>query len=283
MNWPRISIVTPSFNQGRFIEETIQSVLNQEYPNLEYIIMDGGSTDETPQIISRYENRIAYWFSGRDRGQADAIGKGFERATGSILAYLNSDDIYLPGALHAVAKSFVESNDDVVYGNTYWIGTDGRRLGERRQTPFAANGYMYGGFDLQQPATFWTRSIYEKAGGVDAAYSFAMDTDLFMRFVQQGARFRHIRQFVASFRIHPSSKSSTEIARCESELGKLRSRYLRYPFHSFAAQCARNYARAKRTLWYVLQGDLVWLLRRIPDRIRSRNSEEIVGPRSKWI
>ena len=120
--WPRISIVTPSFNQGRFLERTILSVLNQNYPNLEYIVMDGGSTDESVEIIKKYENYLAYWISEKDNGQSDAIKKGFQKSTGEILAWLNSDDIYLSGALRGVAGFFRDGKGtEVVYGNRYII------------------------------------------------------------------------------------------------------------------------------------------------------------------
>jgi len=283
MSLPRISIVTPSYNQGRFIEATIRSVLSQDYPNLEYIIMDGGSTDDTVEIIRRYKEKLSYWVSQKDDGAADAIAKGFRHATGDILAYLNSDDLYLPGSLHAVAAAFQQGRSDVVYGNTRWIDTNGDPLGERRQTPFAAAGYLYGGFDLQQPAVFWSRQAYEKAGGIDPSYMFTFDTEMFVRFVNQGSRFTHVRQFFASFRIHERSKSSTEADRCERELERLRTQQLTCPFRSAHASWTRVAARAERALWYLLQGDALWLLRRIPDRWRSRHSAEIAGPRSKWM
>lgn len=283
MSLPRISIVTPSYNQGRFIEATIQSVLSQGYPNLEYIIVDGGSTDASVEIIRRYEKDLAYWVSEKDDGAADAIAKGFRRSTGDILAYLNSDDLYLPGTLHAVATSFQQGRSDVVYGNTRWIDAGGNPIGERRQTPFTAAGYLYGGFDLQQPAVFWNRQAYEKCGGIDPTYLFTFDTELFVRFVNQGSRFTHVRRFFASFRIHERSKSSNEADRCERELERLRTQHLPYPFRSARASWTRAAARAERTFWYLIQGDALWLLRRIPDRWRSRQSTEIAGPQSKWM
>jgi glycosyltransferase involved in cell wall biosynthesis len=280
---PRISIVTPSFNQGRFIEATIRSVLDQNYPNLEYIVMDGGSTDESVDIIRRYADRLAFWTSSKDDGAADAIRQGFARATGDILAYINSDDIYLPYSLDSVAQAMADSRTDVVFGNAFWIDSDGRPIGERRQTPFVAMGYLYGGFDLQQPSVFWRRPVYDRVGGMDATYRFAFDTDLFVRFVRAGARFAHLNRPLSSFRIHPQSKSSNEIDRCAAELDRLRRAHLPYPFHSVRAACARNYARILRTWWYLLQGDLGWLARRVPDRLKSAKSNEIVGPRAKWM
>jgi glycosyltransferase involved in cell wall biosynthesis len=283
MSFPQISIVTPSYNQGRFIEATIQSVLTQDYPNLEYIIIDGGSKDQSVDIIRSHEKNLAYWVSEKDSGAADAIAKGFRRTTGDIMAYLNSDDLYTPGTLHAVAEAFKSGKSDVVFGNTWWIDTDGRHIGERRQTPFAPMGYLYGGFDLQQPAVFWSRHTYEKSGGIDPSYLFTFDTELFVRFVKQRSRFMHINQFFAEFRIHPNSKSSTESDRCDSELKRLRLTHLPYPFDSARATWTRTRARTQRALWYLLQGDAPWLLSRIPDRWKSRHSTELAGPRSRWM
>ena len=281
MQLPRISVVTPSYNQGKFIEDTIQSVLNQGYPNLEYIIMDGGSTDGSVDIIRRYEKHLAYWVSEKDSGASSAIARGFSRSTGTILAYLNSDDLYLPGALHAIAEAMKGPGIDVAYGNTYWIDSSGNILGERRQTPFLRMGYLYGGSDLQQPATFWKRDLYVRCGGMDQSYLFAYDIDLFTRFAIHRARFKHVKQLVASFRIHPESKSSNQLDICERELRRLRQDHLPFPFQSIRARCVRNVTRIQRTLWYTVQGDLLWLLGRIPDRIRARNALEIAGPRAR--
>src|SRR6188508_319880 len=179
MELPRISIVTPSYNQGRFIEQTIRSVVDQGYPNLEYIIIDGGSKDGTVDIIRRYEKRLAYWVSENDRGAADAISKGFARATGEVFAYLNSDDVYLPGALQTIAHVMRDPAIDVAFGNMYWMDTDGKTIGERRQTRFTRLGYLFGGSDLMQPATFWRKDLYFKSGGIDPSYRFTFDTDLF--------------------------------------------------------------------------------------------------------
>jgi glycosyltransferase involved in cell wall biosynthesis len=282
-SWPRITVVTPSFNQAMFLEETIRSVLSQSYPNLEYIIMDGGSTDGSVEIIKKYETQLAYWTSGKDAGASDAIAKGFEKATGTILAYLNSDDVYLPGALQAVAAAMSDARVDVAYGNLTWIDGKGSVLGEQRQTPFTKLGYLFGGSTLQQPATFWKSDLYLKCGGMTPSFRFAFDTDLFFRFALNGARFKHINRFVAAFRIHSESKSSNDLEICSRELAQLRQRYLPFPFQSFRARCVRNLTRIQRTFWYAVQGDLAWLLNRIPDRIRARHSEEIVGPRGRSI
>jgi glycosyltransferase involved in cell wall biosynthesis len=278
---PQITIVTPSFNQAAFLEQTIDSVLSQGYPNLEYIIIDGGSTDGSIDVIRRHEKHLACWISEKDRGPSDALSKGLRRATGTILAYLNSDDVYAPGCLKAIAEVMSDPAVDVAYGNMYWIDGDGNVIGEQRQTPFMPMGYLYGGATLQQPATFWKRDLYIRCGEIDVSYQFAYDTDLFVRFALRGARFKHVNQFVASFRIHSRSKSSNEFELCSQELQRLRQTYLPFPFHSLRGRCVRALTTLQRSYWYAAQGDLVWLIRRIPDRIRARNAQEIVGPHGR--
>jgi len=278
----KITVVTPSYQQAHFIEETIRSVLLQGYSNLEYIIIDGGSTDGTVDIIRKYEKHLAYWVSEKDRGAADAIAKGFRHGTGPILGWLNSDDLYRPAALQTVAAAFLSGTANVVYGNTYWIDQLGEVLAEKRQTPFSRSGYLYGGADLQQPATFWTRDIYDKAGGIDESFRAAFDTDLFFRFVEAGAKFHYTPQFLAGFRVHSQQISDVLLETCRKELATLRARHLPYPIRSFRGRVLRNLARLERTFWYLRQGDLFWLIGRIPDRLKSRVVHEATGPASRW-
>jgi glycosyltransferase involved in cell wall biosynthesis len=283
MELPRISVVTPSYNQGEFIEETIRSVLDQGYPNLEYIIIDGGSKDESVDIIRRYEKHLAYWVSEKDKGAADAIAKGFARATGDIFAYLNSDDLYLPGSLETIADVMRDPAIGVAFGNMYWMDAGGTTIGERRQTRFTRMGYLFGGSDLMQPATFWRKDLYFKCGGIDPSYRFTFDTDLFFRFALAGARFQRVNKFLASFRIHPQSKSSNDEAICVAELQRLRQKYQPFPHKSIRARGVRLATWAYRSMCYALQGDLFWLIGRIPDRARAPWASEIVGPKGRRV
>lgn len=163
MKLPKISIVTPPYIQGAFIERTIQSVLNQDYQNLEYIIIDGGSTDGSVEIIRKYSDKLAYWVSEKDKGQTHAINKGFHHATGEIAAWLNSDDEYCPGALKTVAKTFMSEDDvDFVFGNRISVDENGRVLRRYRHTRFAFTELVVLGMTVSQPACFWKRSILEK-------------------------------------------------------------------------------------------------------------------------
>jgi glycosyltransferase involved in cell wall biosynthesis len=206
---PKISIVTPSFNQGDFLEETIRSVLEQDYPDLEYIIMDGGSTDRSVDIIRKYADRIAFWVSEPDAGQSDALRKGFSRATGEVFGWLNSDDTLAPGTLRRVGKFFAAHPDvDLTYGNMYLVDPSGRRL-YTAYPLLDLRILVYENRFIPQQAMFWRRGLYERVGGVNPELRFAMDFELTVRFLRAGAQVAKIHKPLANFRFHPDAKSST--------------------------------------------------------------------------
>lgn len=204
---PVISIVTPSYQYGRFIEWTIRSVLLQRYPNLEYVVMDGGSTDQTPAILERYKPFLTHAESAPDGGQADAVVRGFAHTGGEIMAYLNSDDLLAPGALEFVAEYLTANPDvDAVYSHrvfvderntveSYWI------LPEHRDWLMSRWDY------IPQETCFWRRRIYDEVGGINPRFQFALDYDLFVRFMKRG-RMRRVNRFLGAFRQHPASKTS---------------------------------------------------------------------------
>jgi glycosyltransferase involved in cell wall biosynthesis len=209
---PRITLVTPSFGQGRFIERTILSVLSQNYPALEYVVQDGGSTDETASILKKHESRMARWRSERDTGQSQAINRGFDGTSGEIMAWLNSDDLLLPGSLHRVAHFFLLHPEiDVVYGNRILIDENDRQIG-RWIMPGHHEEVLSWADYVPQETLFWRRSIWNKAGGkIDESFPFAMDWDLIIRFREAGARFAHLPHFIGAFRVHPEQKTSAKI------------------------------------------------------------------------
>ena len=223
-----ISVVTPSFNHASFLERTILSVLDQNYPELEYIIQDGGSTDGSREIIEKYRNRLIHAASEKDNGQADAINKGFEHSSGEIMAWINSDDCYLPGAFNYVVNYFQKNPDvDVVYGHRILIDENDKEIGRWILPNHDKNILCYADF-IPQETLFWRREIWGKTGSsLDEGFSFALDWDLLLRFQEAGAKIVRLPRFLASFRIHPSQKTSSQISSLgETEMNRLRKKYL---------------------------------------------------------
>lgn len=204
----KFSIVTPSYNQVRFLRQTIDSAITQNYPSLEYIIIDGGSTDGSVDIIKEYEGQLAYWVSEHDKGQSDAIMKGFNRATGGLFCWLNSDDILLPGALRRVAGVWAKNpNIDIITGDVVYI--DGNDYIVKCVRVPKQNSFFYRqgvGF-FTAPATFFSQRLYEQVGGLDINLHYSMDIDLWHRFILAGAKVCHIKEYLGGFRIHTSSKT----------------------------------------------------------------------------
>jgi len=225
-NWPRITIVTPSLNQSGYLEETICSVLGQGYPSLEYMVLDGGSTDGSVEIIRKYEQHLAYWTSEKDDGQAEAISRGFARSTGDILGWVNSDDYLLPGALAKVGKFFTQNpGADLAIGGGIVVDASGSLVRKYYSFPQNFDSLLVGGQFFMQPAAFWRRSAYETIGGLDTSLHYCFDYELFLRLTRIRAP-SGIAAILAAFRIHDQSKTSTILSTVGlSELEQVRSRY----------------------------------------------------------
>jgi len=207
MNNLKVSIVTPSYNQGQFIEETIQSVLDQEYDNLEYVIIDGGSTDNTVEVIKKYEDRLKYWVSEKDNGQTHAINKGFAMASGDIIAWINSDDVYCKGAIQAVTEFFEKNPQaNVVVGNGLFMDYKGE-VYERKYPNISRFQEKHCMMSIFQPSTFLRRSILTDIGFLNEEYQMIMDAEWFYRIAAQYP-FYVIEKDLSIFRWHKDSKSS---------------------------------------------------------------------------
>jgi len=205
----KLSIVTPSFNQGRFLEETILSVLNQNYSNLEYLIIDGGSTDETVEVIRRYEDRLTFWVSEKDRGQVHAINKGLEKTTGDIFGFINSDDIYLPGTFATVMSHFENHpRSEWICGDTIMFGEGHDEELIRAVVPKSAAHCLSWAYTAPQPGHFWKRELVQ--GGFDEAWPYDFDHDLYVRLLLGGHQCEHIPQSFAAYRLHAASKTVAE-------------------------------------------------------------------------
>jgi glycosyltransferase involved in cell wall biosynthesis len=215
---PLVSIVTPSFNQAHFLEATIQSVLSQDYPRLEYIIVDGGSTDGSLEIIQKYADRLAWWISKPDQGQTDAINKGFAQARGDVLAWINSDDTYEPGAL-GEAANFLADHPEIgmVYGDARLIDENGAAIGmfPARQTNYSKllKGYVH----IPQQSSFFRGDLWRKLGPLDSSFYFAMDYDLWVR-IAKVAPLQYQPRLWANFRLHRSGKTNISDDRCWPEM-----------------------------------------------------------------
>ena len=215
---PLVSIVTPSFNQARYLEAAIQSVLSQNYPRLEYIVVDGSSTDGSVDIIKRYESRLAWWVSEKDQGQTDAINKGFARAKGDILAWINSDDTYEPDALSSAVK-FLQTHPEIglAYGDANYIDDEGKVIGHfpAAQTDLIRlrRGYVH----IPQQAAFFRADLWRAVGPLDPSFYFAMDYDLWIRLAAR-SEVKYVPQTWANFRLHTSGKTISADDRCWPEM-----------------------------------------------------------------
>jgi len=209
MSLPKISIITPSLNQGAFLEMAIQSVLNQDYPNVEYLILDGGSVDESVQIIRKYADRLTFWCSEADRGQVHALNKGLRRATGDIRAYLCSDDYYLPGAFRAVAEAFARFPDKKwLAGNCKYVQADGGESIWRAELPGEDRVRLVcGPWGVPQPANFWRRELFDTYGLFREELEYVMDTEFQVRLALSGEMPIITETLLACARLHPNSKS----------------------------------------------------------------------------
>lgn len=209
-HFPKISVVVPTFNSERYLTDTMRSLEQQNYPSLEIVIQDGGSTDATLAIIDSFSHVISSVVSSVDRGQAHALNRGFRRTSGDILAYLNSDDLLLPNALHRIAEWFNRHSEiDVIYGHRLLIDEHSRDIGRWILPPHVDDAFLWQDF-IPQETMFWRRELWEKIGGqFDEALQFAMDWDLILRFHGAKARFLRLNAFLGAFRVHEHQKTST--------------------------------------------------------------------------
>ncbi len=228
---PLVSIVTPSYNQAQFLRETMHSVLSQDYPNIEYIVIDGGSSDGSPDIILEYTDRLAYWVSEPDQGQADALQRGFARASGEIIAFLNSDDVYLPGAVGTAVEALeADPGLALIHGDSIYVDASGQEIGRKIGLGGDFLGHFLDQFNpISQPSTFLRKRAYDVAGGIDPTLHLAMDYDLWCRIGLRGMRMEHLAVDLSLFRLHDESKTKLNIVAFAEERWKLLEQYLDDP------------------------------------------------------
>lgn len=227
MNYPLISIVTPSYNQANYIEQTILSVLGQQYQNLEYIIIDGNSNDGSADIIQKYSNQLTYWVSENDNGQSHAINKGFSRAKGSVLMWLNSDDLLLPGALHYIANTIKTEGEGIYFGNCIHFREKQAGLDAwGSDVVFASQQHTLYDIDfIIQPSSFWSRSVYEKTGPLSENLHFGFDWEWFLKAKTNGIKITAINKCLSMYRFHDDHKSGTGGRKRQEELLTIYKKY----------------------------------------------------------
>ena len=262
---PTFSIVTPSFEQGRFLDRTLYSVVSQRYPALEYIVQDGGSSDETLDVLRRFEPVLTRWASDPDDGQADAINRGFRHTTGEIMAWLNSDDLLLPGTLAYVGRYFAEHpHVDVVYGNRLMIDEDDGQIGAWILPAHDDRVLTYADY-VPQETLFWRRRIWEAVGAsVDPSFRYALDWDLLLRFREAGATMVRLPRFLGAFRIDHSQKTTAT-----ADVGAVECARLRQRVHGREISDAEMRRRMRP---YFLRHILVHKRQRLLDRLPLRRS-----------
>lgn len=223
---PKISIITPSYNQAQYLRATLESIHGQAYPSLEHIVIDGGSTDGSVNVIQEYNDSLTYWESVKDRGQSDAINKGLRLATGEIVAWLNSDDVLMPGTLQRVAAVFSSHPEvDVVFGDYDLIDASGMVLETKREIPFHFNTILFGTNYIGQPTVFVRRRVVESVGLLDETLHYAMDWEWWLRMAASGYRFLHLRHVMAGCRWHSECKTVIAPARFAHECSMVRLRF----------------------------------------------------------
>jgi glycosyltransferase involved in cell wall biosynthesis len=262
---PKISIITPSYNQGVFIEKTILSVLNQNYPNLEYIIIDGGSSDNTLEIIKKYKDYISYWVSEPDDSQVDAINKGFKRATGEIIAWQNSDDIYLPDVFFKVADSFRKNPKvDVIYGFVYIIDMHENIINDYRFTKFNLKSFLHlAELFYYNQSCFFKKDLLNKVGLLNKDYQICFDFEFFIRVAKITNSSLLLRDYLGAYRIH-NLQRKTEIK--GESIGRREQRILQIKEginqDSLKFKIKRYYYLLRKFVLLIIQGDIEYIYKK---------------------
>ena len=264
--WPKLSIVMPSFNHSRYIEKSILSVLNQGYPNLQLIIIDGGSTDRTIEIIKKYSKHIYYWISEKDLGQSDALNKGFRKANGEIYGWLNSDDLYLPQTFFHSVKALLNNKKKlVVYGDWLTIDENDNIIDLNHAFDFSLSHFKYEGFHLNAQSMIWKSELHSRFSGFDISLYNTMDYQMILEFgLTAEKNFLRINKVLGAFRRHKDQKTGATISpKIINEHIFLSKKYNYSDKYSFLGKLKRFYFRFRRAFWYLKRGGIRNLIKRI--------------------
>lgn len=264
---PLVSIVTPSYNQGIFIKETIDSIKNQDYTNIEHIVIDGGSNDETVDILKSYGEELQ-WVSEKDNGQTDAINKGLRLAKGDIVAYLNSDDLYLPGTISYIVEMFEKRPDtEFLYGDFHAIDAESKIIDKIKTIPFDHNILLYDANFISQPASFYRRSLIDKIGFFDDKLIYLMDYEFFLRAAKRKVNIELVKRYLSAIRYHGNCKTLTGSEPWAEERTMLKDLYARHHTkYRGAKKILKIIYRSKRYISLILRGRLDFTNRKLAIR-----------------
>lgn len=263
-----VSIITPTYSRGDFLEQTILSIKNQGYKNIEHIIIDGSSTDNTLEILKKYENTYNMkWLSEKDRGIHHAMNKGFKMATGDIFCWLDADDLYLSGTIQKIVEVFEKNPTiDVVFGNILIIDENNTQINYMKHVNFDIDTILYWGQNINPQTSFWRKHVHYKIGEFNEKYKAALDYDFFIRMAMTGAKFFHIKEFLSMYRVHSSQNTQVLKSILEQESKEISDKYTK------ASKIKKYYKKIKiilsRLFRYTIQGDLFYVLRSILNKLR---------------
>ena len=263
---PRLTIITPSYNQAEFLERTILSVLNQGYPNLEYLIIDGGSTDQSVEVIRKYEKYITYWVSKKDKGQVDALNKGLRKATGEWVAFQNSDDVYFPDTFLNFAKAAGRPGKraDILYGDLYLIDQQDRVTELLKTIPFSLTSQVWEGMQMHNQSLFFRLDLVKRYGLFDESYRFAFDYEFITRYTSApGAIAGRVQGLLGALRVHESAKSSTIADVGREEHRKIHEEYAGKLKQRVPAKIRYLCIRARKALYLLTDMDFAYLRHRL--------------------
>jgi glycosyltransferase involved in cell wall biosynthesis len=272
MDIPSLSVITPSYNSAEFIEEALLSVARQQGAAIEHIVIDGASTDGTVGIVKRYPE--VQCISERDRGQSDAINKGFLRATGDLVGWLNADDYYLPGGLAAIARAAQEHPEaDVIYGDCVFVDSSGRLVRSKVEHDFDRSVLMYFGCYIPSTSTFFRRRVIDSGLLLDCDYRVCMDFEYFARLADAGLKFHYLPQFIAAFRWHGCNVSLKQLDRRAEEHRLVQRRFGRGAYSESTLDLLAHVHRAKRVLHKAVSGNL----------LREIRLRQMIGQDTRWL
>lgn len=266
--WPKISIVMPTFNHAEYIERSLLSIINQAYPNIELIVIDGDSSDETPEIVRAYQKYISHLVSEADNGQSDALNKGFALASGDIYGWLNSDDLYLPGVFYTAARALSAApQKQVVFGDWLSIGKHDEILDYNHAFDFSVNHFKYEGFHLNAQSMFWRSSVHKQFSGFDVSLHNTMDYQMILEFGLNAGQSKFLRlpMVFGAFRRYDGQKTGGMNARVLDEHKRIAAAYGYSDKYSTNGKLKRLFFRIRRSIWYMKRGGARLLWRRLSE------------------